>query len=433
MRAPTPVELDLLIVGGGIQGLTLLHHYTEENLGSVLLVSRDPLGEGETLHSHGYLHKGHFLPPEKKALIPDLMESFQWWNGWMSRNGLRYEDDAPVLFDLSEDRFETVTGIWKAAGLDFEPMTRLPAPLQGGSYTSPAPRRRLVRIGDRLIPPWKILRKLSEPLQDLLLRGELTGISIDPGSNRVVDCTVSTPRGDVVFRPRVLVMAAGRSTQRLLAGATGPDGSRPLRGAVRELNVIRDVPMVLIQGDALPALSGWFFLEAPITMMTHPLEDGRKMWVVTLMEGHRTSREDFTGDHGPVDGAVIHRTLQALWNMVPGLRTAAPRLRFASYLGGKIDHPEGHPTWFIGEVGLENLRIVWPVLWGLAHSASRRLIRDIWSAPSAGLDGGPAGKRFDAAKLALPTGIEVGTESRLSPSLNWSTLEEWEGAHGFSL
>ena len=70
MKVSRTIELDLLVVGGGIQGLTLLHHYTEEQQGSAILVSRDALGKGETLHSHGYLHRGYFLPPDESRRDP---------------------------------------------------------------------------------------------------------------------------------------------------------------------------------------------------------------------------------------------------------------------------------------------------------------------------------------------------------------------------
>lgn len=88
------IELDLLIVGGGLEGLTLLHHWTEESEGLAALVSRDPLGAGESLHSHGYLYRGYFLGPEHASSIPQIVESFEWWNDWINRHRIHYEEDS---------------------------------------------------------------------------------------------------------------------------------------------------------------------------------------------------------------------------------------------------------------------------------------------------------------------------------------------------
>jgi glycine/D-amino acid oxidase-like deaminating enzyme len=415
MKVSRTIELDLLVVGGGIQGLTLLHHYTAEQRGSAVLVSRDELGKGETLHSHGYLHRGYFLPPDKALLIDDFVESFDWWDCWMRRHGIEYEDDASILFDLPEEQYEATTGIWAEAGLRFEPVAPLPEALQGGSYARPDHGRRLVRIHDRLIPAWRIVETMSEPLQSSLLQGEVTEISWDPGANRIVDCVVSTPEETIRFRPGCLVLATGRDTQRLLKKITGPDGARPLREELQSLNRIRDVPMILIKGTSLPALSGWFFPGCPITMMSHPMENGERMWVVTLLEGHRTVREDFEDRAGVVDEPTIRRTLKTLEDMIPELKSRSAELQLSSYVGSKIDHPEGISTWLIGDGGIENLRFVWPVLWGLAHSASRELIRGM---PEPAFPRGTAESR-------LPTGVEVGEEYRLSLSRDWRALEDW--------
>lgn len=412
------IDLDLLIVGGGVQGLSLLHHYLEEREGSVLLVSRDPLGVGETLHSHGYLHRGYALTPDEAALIPDFVESFDWWTDWMQRTGIHHEDDSPVLLDLAQDQYDTITGMWRDNGWPFQPLAGLPSCLEGGSY-SRRHGRRLVRIHDRLIAPWKMLEALSAPLRHRMMRGTLTGISGDPGAKRVAECTISTPGGaSIRLRPDFLVLATGRETQPLLRKIADPDAVEP--------NRIRNVPMVLIKGAELPSLSGWFYVEAPLAMMTHSLDSGERMWVVTLMEGHEANRDDFEGRTGLPSSAVISKTLRALWEMAPGLKTLSSRLEFSSYVGPKIDHPEGDRHWFIGDAGIENLRYAWPVLWGLSHSASRELIRQL-PEPSG------AGVAFDAEQSGMPLGLEVGEELRLSPTMRWSSFDQWKTLHELDL
>ena len=127
---------------------------------------------------------------------------------------------------------------------------------------------------------------------------------------------------------------------------------------------------------------------------------------------------------------MIHKTLRVLWEMVPELKDLSGRLRFGSYVGAKIDHPEGARGWFMGDGGIENLRFVWPVLWGSAHSASKELIRQLAESPL--FDPSPSG-RFDAREFQLSMGAELGEEKRLSALLRWQTLEEWKTIYRFDL
>ena len=86
-----------------------------------------------------------------------------------------------------------------------------------------------------------------------------------------------------------------------------------------------------------------------------------------MMEGHRSGREDFDDGIVAIDGPMIRRTVEAVWDLVPEARTLTGQLRFSSYVGAKIDHPEGQRRWYIADGGIENLRFVWPVLWGSTH------------------------------------------------------------------
>jgi len=182
------------------------------------------------------------------------------------------------------------------------------------------------------------------------------------------------------------------------------------------------VPMVLIRGAGLPELSGWFSLDAPIGLMCHGSAEGQRTWVATLMEGHRSSREDFSPADAEVDPAVARKTMEVLSRMVPALRELAPGLRYASYVGTKIDHPDGSSAAYVSDAGLPNLRLVWPVLWASARRTSRLLVDElIGSGPLAG----PARPRRSLADSGLTPGVEPGEEHRRSASLRWHDFEAW--------
>ena len=54
------LEIDALVIGGGIQGLVALRELTSAGH-SCALVTNSDLGAGQTLHSHGLLNSGFGL------------------------------------------------------------------------------------------------------------------------------------------------------------------------------------------------------------------------------------------------------------------------------------------------------------------------------------------------------------------------------------
>src|ERR1700687_4323742 len=57
VNSATQAQVDVVIIGGGIQGLVALNALVDKGY-SCALVSDGDLGSGQTLHSHGYLNTG---------------------------------------------------------------------------------------------------------------------------------------------------------------------------------------------------------------------------------------------------------------------------------------------------------------------------------------------------------------------------------------
>lgn len=66
---------DVLILGGGVQGLVLLDQLTDRGYGCVLVTPTD-LGAGQTLHSHGLLNSGNGLLTGQTRLAVDEAMAF---------------------------------------------------------------------------------------------------------------------------------------------------------------------------------------------------------------------------------------------------------------------------------------------------------------------------------------------------------------------
>jgi glycine/D-amino acid oxidase-like deaminating enzyme len=101
------VAVDVLILGGGVQGLVLLDELSERGFGCLLVTPSD-LGSGQTLHSHGLLNSGSGL------LTGQLREPIEQALAFARRRGLQlYGDDQWYLFAPGA-AFEQVRQRWDA-------------------------------------------------------------------------------------------------------------------------------------------------------------------------------------------------------------------------------------------------------------------------------------------------------------------------------
>src|SRR5919202_6911129 len=67
-------DVDVVIVGGGIQGLLVLDVLTQQGYACALVTDGD-LGSGQTLHSHGFLNTGFgMLGPELPRALAEVVE-----------------------------------------------------------------------------------------------------------------------------------------------------------------------------------------------------------------------------------------------------------------------------------------------------------------------------------------------------------------------
>jgi hypothetical protein len=189
--------------------------------------------------------------------------------------------------------------------------------------------------------------------------------------------------------------------------------------------------MILVRGRGLPNVSG-FFLDAGLSMATHPGEGGELMSVLTPLGGHPTTSDDFDGTAEPaIDPALVGAAVERWTALLPAARTLLRGgLQLGVYAGQKIDHPSGALTWFVGDAGLSNLRYVWPVTASLARPAALELVEQ--------LEGTEAWRKIIRDRRALDarlrglTPVAIGEEKRLGPEVRWCSPSELGSAFGLS-
>jgi hypothetical protein len=194
-RAPH-ADLDVVIIGGGVQGLLALDALVREGYACALAGEGD-LGSGQTLHSHGFLNSGFgFSGPELQRASIDVVQ--------------------PALLDrcveLARDWvFIPPPGFPVPEGL---PAASLP-PGFSASFGETA-----VRWSDSSFPKRRVVEVLSQGQQDRILRGRatpsMTGERVD-----AVTVRLEATGDEVVLSTKVLVVAAGCGTKRILQGLVG--------------------------------------------------------------------------------------------------------------------------------------------------------------------------------------------------------------------
>jgi hypothetical protein len=414
------VEVDVLIVGGGIQGLMTLRRCIDAGWRNVALVTRDALGHGETLHSHGYDLAGYLLGPGADDFVEPFTSSSVWWRDWTADHGVTCDDSHPTFVGGTDEFVAERVKLWTDRGLTFDEQPEVPSALAEGIYSDPG--HRICGTKNRRMSPWKIVDALAAPLQEHIIRGELVEVRLDETTNRIDGCSVSIDGTERGFRPKVLLFAAGRDNQTLLRGITDSNGTEVFRERLAGFHRVRDIPMLLIRGP-LPQFSGYFF-DLPIAVISHTDDERQPMWIVTVLDGHTTTGEDIdTGEEPSVGAGLVSDTMKKLHALVPSVQANQHDYEYSVYVGKKIDHPQDKPTWYLGDLGVANLRFVWPVFWTMSETASSGVISNLRASDDTAAFA--AGKPFDGAEHGIVTGAVVGEERRRSPVQEWYGWDEF--------
>ena len=283
-------ELDVVIIGGGLQGLLALETLSEGGY-AVALVSDGDLGEGQTLHSHGFFNTGFgMLGPALPDAAREVVQPY-----------LRAHGVEP-------------TGDWRIV---------LPPGFPGSDAMSSAPlpdgfamcAADAVASPDRSFPKRQLVEAVARARFDRVLRGRAR-LEGQAGGLRTV--SVATASGaEVVVRARAVVVAAGCGTKQLLEDVAG-------RTEQTATIKHRRVHMICLRAPsgALPATS---VMVMPLALMLAAhAEGGHVTWYVTPMEFGGPTYDDvpITAD-ADVDTAAVSRGFRALLELFPGLLEAA--------------------------------------------------------------------------------------------------------------
>lgn len=297
--------VDVVVIGGGVQGLVILNALIEEGY-SCALVTEGELGAGQTLHSHGFLNTGFGMSGiELPQAAAEIVHPF------LRAHGV------------------TLTGNWAVLPPPgFPAFASLPqASLPEGF--SPAFKDAARTLPDYSFNKRQLVEALSRGREEYVIRGSVVGFR---GRDSVEAVWLRPEGGDaeVELRTRVVIVAAGCGSKRLL---------RNLVGSTPQLEVIkhRVVHMLCLRGlrGALPAQS---VAALPLGLLLAAHEDGERVtWYVTPMEMSGPSFDDVPNDAAATPHPdLLRRAWDTLQMLYPSLPTV-DGLQVGHYAGYRQD------------------------------------------------------------------------------------------------
>lgn len=390
MSSMPRAQLDVVVIGGGVQGLVALNSLAEKGY-SCALVSDGDLGAGQTLHSHGYLNTGFGMHgPELPRASAEVVQPY------LEARGLELNSEWVLIPPPNVPMFE---------GLP-------PATLPDG-FVAPFGLSAL-RLPDRSLPKRPFVEVLSRGHHDRILRGKATphwtGEMVDAVSVRL-----ATGAEDVVLSTKAIVVAAGCGTKRFVQGLIGPTTQTD---QIKH----RRVHMICVRAPrgSLPVTS---IVAMPLGLMlaAHDQKDN-VTWYVTPMEMGGESFDEVPGDAaGDVDHEIVDRACSSLLTLYPRLPETSG-LQIGCYAGYRQDIGDqpGNRMCELAD-GTQNVVISLPSgLVGPWLNAIRiEEIIGVLVAPSRSqpvLPGGGAG-------------VRVGSAVEDRPNFQWTGWDDWLGKY----
>lgn len=371
-----PVNVDVLIIGGGSQGLWLLNDLNDAGYRTILL-EREELGSGQTCHSHALIHRGHYYDNVQMMIL--LNAAAQFWRGFINRVGLEPLNQSPALVGLGFGVEQRYTYMWDCAGLTYQKLD-VPPPVLLGSRVP-----HLFRTEEFSLDSSVVMSRLAENVDYCLYKldgGDTLKFSI---TDKRVDAVGATIDGrSVMVHPKMVVLCAGGQNVELL---------ERLGGAYEDDRLVqarRQSTMLCLQSPDLPPLTAVFPVKSSggkglfICSRKCP-ETSETVWLVS--DHNSTPFNPGVGEAGNKDprpiGMVVTRIIESLKACIPNseqlLKNKSLKACVYTGLTSERDLGEGihMPDCYIEPFSFENVLTVWPTKLTLTPMASNIAMRFI--------------------------------------------------------
>jgi glycine/D-amino acid oxidase-like deaminating enzyme len=317
------VRVDILVVGGGIQGLVMLRELSAAGH-RCLLVTNSDIGDGQTLHSHGLLNSGTGLVTGETYadLVTHVLPAVQ-------QLGVPVGGDERSYLALPPAMAEQLRAVWTAYGYRPEPVAEEESLLQ--EMRSPWP---VHRVPGYHVPKRRLVAALFSGLEASVVHGD---IASGHGTTYVVAAGSGDQAMQVQVQAEALVVAAGCGSMPLLERfGVSTDGVAPRVRYVKSHMICLRAP-----AGFLPQIGTVVTPEiAVVGHFNHDHDtvgaDAYVSWYITPAVADPTWY-DAAPDHAgaEVDAEVVTQGIASVKGLFPLLKEAAPQVEATVFAGFK--------------------------------------------------------------------------------------------------
>jgi glycine/D-amino acid oxidase-like deaminating enzyme len=409
------IDIDVLIIGGGIQGLWLLNDLTQVGY-NVALLENGKLGGDQTLHSHGFLHQGYGYTNAEMARR--LKVTTERWNVFIKKRCIPIPQ-APSLYGFTSLANSLLwRGKWAEAGLEAREYQRLP-------FMEKGLLRKVFETDEKWLNTAGVIKCLAAPVEQAIIQGEVERFRYSPDKDVIESVDVIVDNQRFLFACKFVVLAAGKGNHQLLRMVN----SAYIQNKAERVKQLRKSLMLVIKGNsqlldiALVVPDLWLFI------VSRRDKNGDNIWLASYdVDQAYDEKQNIEPDQSRVQD-----TTTALFTILPRLfaRQNVRKMQWGAYTGLKAEARNIDITtkvetgqvltpheWVI-ETFAKNIYAVWPTKLTLAPEASKALVfrlLDLYVPPLQKF----IPEKYDLPKIALQFGQEKWQETDL---LSWEDFK----------
>jgi len=378
MSENSNLSIDVLVIGGGLQGLHTLNAITKLGY-SALLVTKDKLGSGQSLHSHDYIHGGSLHAMDAthvKNSRDSLFEDIRTFGVpiTMSDYYFNFKETGP---------FAKSPEVWDRVGLNYS-VAELPDFLKGGTFE----QDKIVKLHYEQGVNMKILlQHYANRVSSKTVQGEVKTFVLNEDSTQITSVQLQThDNGLIEVHPKFVAFATGTGTRALLEQIPFPENHHP---SLETYEIVKHsmAHMICYRGNknvikAFAAAS----MEKGIVFIGHHREEGNEMkafgYISPFQPKFRTSTTavvDYNAKAELVDGAV-KATFDALFTLIPSFKQVVDKLEWTIYAGYKqdINGSTSHATMYARSfASLKNTCVLLPSLLSMVPATTEAFISQL--------------------------------------------------------
>ncbi|MCU0267429.1 MAG: FAD-binding oxidoreductase [Acidimicrobiales bacterium] len=367
--------VDVLVIGGGLQGLYVANALHPRFSVCVLADPREP---SETLDANGYFSAGYDGNDPNR--VQPARRAAGFWRLWAENNDIAH-DRCEVLAAVAPERAELTSRLWLDATLRVSD-AELPSVFAGGALEG----HRISRLDDDVIMnPSQVMGVYRRLLEGRIVWGEVVRFGL-VGDSAIDFVQIQVGEQTLPVVPRFVVLAGNASNADLLSKLAARFNDHHRRVEAKELvkgcQAVRRALTVCLRGPDLPLVAGHF---DELTVVAHRLEGSDDVvWLVNppVDDSLTVLGFDDTRFDPVVDPSAVAATVRRLFALSPELERQSADLLFGAYVARRTEHPmmavadtstvaQPVPA-RLESLGLEGFLALWP-----SHLAYTMVLGDV--------------------------------------------------------